>query len=93
MNITHGLKAKRFFAAQAVTAASAATPALLLAGTGTAHADDCYGGDLSSSYYCSPASGSSAYAPGPSISYTPSTFPNWLPGCTGGALAALDGEC
>lgn len=91
MTITHNTRSKRFFAALGVAAATVAAPALLFAGAGTAHADDpCYG-DLAYSYYCSP--GASAYSPAPEI---PSQAPSlWtaLPGCTGGVLAALDGEC
>jgi len=89
---------KRFVAAVGTAAAAVAAPALLLAGAGTAQADDCYGGTLSGSYYCSPASGSGAFgsvAPAPTYEPTTigSTMWNSLPGCSGGVLAALDGEC
>jgi uncharacterized membrane protein len=88
---------KRFIAAAGI-AAGAVAPALLLAGAATAHADDCYDGSLAGSYYCSPASGSSAFgsvAPDPVYQPTTigSTMWNSLPGCSGGVLAALDGEC
>jgi hypothetical protein len=78
-------------AAMLLGALAAVTPALLFAGVGTAHADDpCYG-DLAGSYYCSPASG--ALNPEP-VAPTPApSLWNALPGCTGGVLAALDGEC
>ena len=41
MNTTHSTKTKRLIAAVGVTAAAAVAPALLFAGAGTAHADDC----------------------------------------------------
>ncbi len=101
MTTIHTTTTKRFIAAFGIAAAGAVAPALLLAGAGTAHADDCYG-DLAYSYYCSPAA-SGALAPS-----SPSTAP-WdvnpfsgppstnlwtsLPGCTGGVLEALDGSC
>jgi len=92
---------KRFIAAVGAAAAAAVTPALLFAGAGTAQADDSCYGELAYSYYCSPGSsgalGPSAYTPeplGPSVS-APSSPGLWsaLPGCTGGVLEALDGEC
>lgn len=88
---------KRFIAAAGIAAAATA-PALLLAGAATAHADDCYDGSLYGSYYCSPASGSSAFGSvAPDPVYQPTTIGStmWgsLPGCSGGVLAALDGEC
>jgi hypothetical protein len=85
-------KLTRFrYAATLLSALAAAAPALLLAGVGTAHADDpCYG-DLAGSYYCSPASGASNPQPAAPIP-APSLW-NALPQCTGGVLAALDGEC
>src|SRR4051812_9381480 len=90
MTTIHDTKAKRLIAALGI-AAAAVTPALLFAGAGTAHADDpCYG-DLAYSYYCSPGAG--ALNPEP---VAPAQAPSlWtaLPGCTGGVLAALDGEC
>src|SRR5690242_6124619 len=55
---THNFKAKGLVAALGVAAAAAVTPAVLFAGAGTAQADDCYG-ELSYSYYCSPASSAS----------------------------------
>jgi uncharacterized membrane protein len=90
---------KRFIAAAGIAASAFAAPALLLAGAATAHADDsCYGGTLSGSYYCSPASGSSAFGSvAPDPVYQPTTIGStmWssLPGCSGGVLAALDGDC
>jgi len=97
MNITHDTNTKRLITALGVAAAAAVAPALLFAGVGTAHADDdpCYG-SLQYSFYCSPASGARSQAPEPldPFSGPPSVNGwNWLPGCTGGALAALDGEC
>jgi uncharacterized membrane protein len=89
---------KRFIAAAGIAATAVVAPALLLAGAATAHADDsCYGA-LAGSYYCSPASGGSAFgsvAPDPVYQPTTigSTMWNSLPGCSGGVLAALDGEC
>jgi hypothetical protein len=38
MNTTHNTKTKRLIAALAIAAAAAVTPALLIAGAGTAHA-------------------------------------------------------
>ena len=90
MNITHNTKSKRFIAAFGVAAATAVTPAVLLAGAGTAHADPCYG-ELENSYYCSPGAG--AYNPAPVAPAPPMNTWNALPGCTGGVLEALDGEC
>lgn len=94
MNTTHHIKANRLVAALlGVAAAAAVTPALLVAGAGTAHADDgCYG-SLMYSYYCSPASGAQGSAE-PGLSYTPvqpAFGYNNLPGCSGGALAAIAG--
>jgi hypothetical protein len=91
MNTTHDTKTRRLIAAFGVAAGAAVTPALLFAGARTAHADDpCYG-DLAYSYYCSPGAG--ALSPEP---VAPAPAPSlWtaLPGCTGGVLEALDGEC
>ena len=95
MNTTQNTKTRRLIAALGVSAAAAVTPALLFAGAGTAHADDpCYG-DLAYSYYCSPASGGGSQAPEPSPFSGPPSTNLWpaLPGCTGGVLQALDGEC
>ncbi len=97
MTITN-IGTKRFIAAAGITAAAVMAPGLLLAGAATAHADDCYSGSLYGSYYCSPASGSSGFGSvAPEPSYQPTTIGStmWgsLPGCTGGVLAALDGEC
>jgi hypothetical protein len=91
MTITYNIQPKRFLAALGVAAASAAAPALLFVGAGTAHADDpCYG-DLAYSYYCSPGAG--ALNPEPVAPAPAPTLWTALPGCTGGVLAALDGEC
>lgn len=93
MNATHNIRTKRLIATLGVAAAAAVTPALLFAGAGTAHADDpCYG-DLAYSYYCSPGISTqtpelSPYSGPPSTNLWPA-----LPGCTGGVLEALDGEC
>jgi uncharacterized membrane protein len=89
---------KRLVAAAGIAAAAAVAPAVLLAGAATAHADDCYDGSLAGSYYCSPASGSSGFgsvAPDPVYQPTQIGTTMWgsLPGCSGGVLAALDGEC
>ena len=93
MNTIHHAKTNRLVAVfLGVAAAAAVTPALLVAGAGTAHAD-CYSGDLQYSYYCSPASGAQgsgslgpAYTPvQPAFGY------NNLPGCSGGALSAIAG--
>jgi hypothetical protein len=95
MNTIHGTKVKRVIAAFGVVGAAAVTPALLFVGAGTAHADDpCYG-DLAYSYYCSPASGAQNQAPELSPYSAPPSTNLWpaLPGCTGGVLEALDGEC
>jgi hypothetical protein len=98
MSTTHNTKTKRLIAAfgAAAAAAAAVAPALLFAGAGTAHADDpCYG-DLAGSYYCSPASGISSQSPEPLGPFSGPPSPNlWtaLPGCTGGVLEALGGEC
>jgi hypothetical protein len=93
MNTIRDTKSKRFLAALGVAAASAVAPALLFAGAGTAHADDpCYGA-LQYSYYCSP--GISTQSPDSYGGYgtsSPNMYPA-LPGCTGGVLEALDGEC
>lgn len=79
------------YAATLLGALAATAPALLFAGVGTAHADDpCYG-DLAGSYYCSPASG--ALDPQPVAPTPMPSLWNALPQCTGGVLAALDGEC
>ncbi len=43
MTMIHTTTTKRFIAAFGIAAAAAVAPALLLAGAGTAHADDCYG--------------------------------------------------
>ncbi|MDX1886647.1 hypothetical protein [Mycolicibacterium sp. 120270] len=90
---------KRFIAALGIAAGTVAVPALLVAGAAPAQADDCYGA-LAYSYYCSPASGSGAFGSSsiaPAPSYEPTTIGStmWssLPGCSGGVLAALDGEC
>jgi hypothetical protein len=94
MNTTHNTKTKRLIAALGVAAAAAVTPAVLCAGAGTAQADDSCYGELAYSYYCSPASG--ALNPEPvAPTYTPPSPNLWsaLPGCTGGVLEALDGEC
>jgi hypothetical protein len=90
MNATHDIKTKRLIAALGAAAATAVAPAVLFAGAGTAQADPCYE-ELAYSYYCSP--GASAYNPEP---VAPAPLPsmwNALPGCTGGVLEALDGEC
>ncbi len=94
MNTTHNLKTKRFIATFGVAAAAAVTPALLFAGAGTAHADDSCYTDLAYSYYCSPASGALNPEPVAPV-YTAPSPDLWsaLPGCTGGVLTALDGEC
>ncbi|SPM37818.1 Mycobacterium rhizamassiliense ORFan [Mycobacterium rhizamassiliense] len=92
MNATLNTKTKRLVAALGA-AAAAATPALLFAGAGIAHADDCYGA-LQYSYYCSPASGSGGYSSSPPVQYTPAQPPfgyNNLPGCSGGGLAGITG--
>lgn len=91
MNYTHSTKTKRLVAALGA-AAAAAVPALLFAGAGTAHADDCYGA-LQYSYYCSPASGSGTGSV-PGVQYAPAQPPfgfNNLPGCSGGGLAGIAG--
>ena len=93
MNTTHHIKANRLVAAfLGLAAAAAVTPVLLVAGAGTAHAD-CYGGDLQYSYYCSPASGAqSSGSLGPVYTPVQPAFGyNNLPGCSGGALAAIAG--
>jgi len=91
MTITHTTTSKRFLAAFGAAAATAVAPALLFAGSGTAHADDpCYG-DLAYSYYCSPGAG--AYNPEPVAPAPAPSLWNALPGCTGGVLEALDGSC
>jgi uncharacterized membrane protein len=91
MSISHNTKARRLIAALGA-AAAATVPALLFAGT--AHADDsCYGGALTGSYYCSPASGAGTSSQ-PGLQYSPAQPPfgyNNLPGCSGGALPALTG--
>jgi hypothetical protein len=92
MNVTRNTKL--FIASVGIAAASATAPALLSLGTGVAHADACYG-ELQYSYYCSPASGAQVQAPELSPwSGSPSTnLWSALPGCTGGVLAALGGDC
>jgi hypothetical protein len=96
MNTIHANKTKRLIGAFGVAAASVA-PALLFAGAGTAHADDPCFGELQYSFYCSPGSGALDPAPAPeagSPEYTPIPNPySILPGCTGGVLQALDGDC
>jgi hypothetical protein len=104
MNTTFNTTTKRLIAAFGVAAAGVTVPALLFAGAATAHADDCYDGSLAGSYYCSPASGSGISSQTPETSYQ-SERPSWmgstpdqtmwnsLPQCSGGVLAALDGEC
>jgi hypothetical protein len=94
MNIVHHSNAKRFIASFGIAAAAAVTPALFLAGAGTAHADDSCYGDLAYSYYCSP--GASQSSPLPANPFTaPAPAGLWpsLPGCTGGVIEAFDGEC
>ena len=98
MNTRHNIKARRLIGALGVTAAAAITPALLLAGAATAHADDsCYDGSLAGSYYCSPASGAGSYSqPYAPVFQGPTpdqVLWNSLPQCSGGVLAALDGDC
>lgn len=91
METTHS-KTKRRIAALGVAAAAAMTPALMFTGAGTALADDCNGGALQGSYYCSPRPDTPSPAPG--LTYTPSQPPfgyNNLPQCSGGTLAALGG--
>ena len=99
MNVVHTGKAKRFLAALGISAAATVTPLLLFSVAGTAHAQDedpCYG-PLQYSFYCHPASGAGGatdlnppdpFAGPPSTNLWPA-----LPGCTGGVLQALDGEC
>jgi uncharacterized membrane protein len=93
MFTSHNTTAKRLIAALGA-AAAASVSALLIAGAGTAQADDsCYGGVLQGSYYCSPASGSGTSSQ-PGLQYSPSQPAfgyNNLPGCSGGALPALTG--
>lgn len=95
MNTIHHTTTNRLVAALlGVAAAAAVTPALLVAGAGTAHADaGCYGGDLQYSYYCSPASGAqSSGSLGPAYTPVQPAFGyNNLPGCSGGALSAIAG--
>jgi len=57
MNTTHKIPSKRFLAVLGVVAAAAATPALLFAGAGTAHADDPCAWAREYSFYCSPGAG------------------------------------
>ena len=88
----------RLIASLGIAAAGAMAPALLLVGAGTAQADDSCYGELSYSYYCSPSSRAlnpGAYYSEPAPAYTPASPNLWsaLPGCTGGVLEALDGEC
>jgi hypothetical protein len=99
MNTTYNTKTKRLTAALVVAATAVMAPALLFASAGTAQADDpCYDGSLAGSYYCSPASQSGIYSqtPEPLGPFSGPPSPNlWdaLPQCTGGVLAALDGDC
>ena len=97
MSTTYNSKTIRLLGVLGATAAAAIAPALLFAGAATAHADDaCYDGSLAGSYYCSPASGSGIYSQTPEPAFGPSAGQvmwNSLPQCTGGALAALDGDC
>lgn len=91
MNTTHN-KSKRRIVALGVAAAAAMAPALLFTGAGTAVADNCNGGSLQGSYYCSPRPDSPA--PSQGLTYTPSQPAfgyNNLPQCSGGALAAIGG--
>ncbi|MDR3663071.1 MAG: hypothetical protein P4L86_22240 [Mycobacterium sp.] len=94
MNSIHRSTARRLIVSIGIVAAGAAAQILLPTGTGPAQADACYG-ELQYSYYCSPASGAQSQAPDLTpFSGAPSTnlWPA-LPGCTGGPLAALSGEC
>jgi hypothetical protein len=86
---------KRLFASLGVVAAGAVTPALLFVGAGTANADACSEGDFQYSYYCSPSSSAIDPVEPVAPAYTMPSPNLWsaLPGCTGGVLAALDGEC
>jgi hypothetical protein len=97
MNTTSNTKIMRPVAALGVAAAAVMAPALLFAGAATAHADDsCYDGSLAGSYYCSPASGAGISSQTPEPVFGPSAGQvmwNSLPQCTGGVLAALDGDC
>jgi hypothetical protein len=76
--------------------ATAAVPALLLAGAGTASAspgDECYGA-MMGSFYCNPASQAGmipAFGSDPGLSYVPVQPSFSLPGCTGGGLAGVIG--
>jgi hypothetical protein len=90
MNAIHDTKTKRLIAALGA-AAAAVTPALLFAGAGPAQADDSCYGELAYSYYCSPGAG--ALNPEPVAPVPAPSLWNALPGCTGGVLEALDGEC
>ena len=97
MDSTKNTGTTRLVAALGAAGAAAVAPVLLFAGSATAHADDCYDGSLAGSYYCSPASGAGIYAPTP-VYQAPAPPPDqilWgsLPGCSGGVLEALDGEC
>ncbi|MHA7663246.1 hypothetical protein [Mycolicibacterium sp. HS_4_1] len=94
MNVTLNSTPKRLIAAVGMAAAGAAIPTLLPLSAGVAHADACYG-ELQYSYYCSPASGAQSQAPEVSPWSGPPSTNLWsvLPGCTGGVLAALGGEC
>jgi hypothetical protein len=93
MNTTHHTKTNRLVAALGIAAAAVVTPALLVAGVGTAHADDACYGALQGSYYCSPASGSQSLEQlGPAYTPVQPAFGyNNLPGCSGGAFAAIAG--
>ena len=94
MYATRTITTKRLIASLGIAAAGAAMPALLPLSTGIAHADACYG-ELQYSYYCSPASGAQSQTPELSPWSGPPSTNLWpaLPGCTGGVLAALGGEC
>jgi hypothetical protein len=97
MNTTNNTKTTRLVAALGLVATAVIASVLLFASAATAHADDaCYDGSLAGSYYCSPASGAGIG----SQTYEPAFGPtpdqvlwNSLPQCTGGVLAALDGDC
>lgn len=92
MNATHNTKIKRLATALGAAAAAATAPALLFAGAGTAHADDCYDGALTGSFYCSPYNSRPAEPQGPTYG-SPAAGNLWdaLPGCSGGGLAAILG--
>ena len=94
MNVTLNTTTKRLIASVGMAAAGAAMLALLPLGVGVAHADACYG-ELQYSYYCSPASGAQSQAPAENPFSGPPSTNLWsaFPGCTGGVLAALGGDC